>query len=150
MAKVEKEKKKLKQKIVEKKASKKVNKKEEETPAFETRQDLKKMLLYTIIVPKGQAENICRILKANKSSAQFIQVGDGTANSRVRDILGIDDTKKDVVYSLIREDAVPDLKRELDAYFAASKRNRGIAYTINLQSFVGVKLYKFFTQTVRG
>lgn len=132
-----------------KKPVKKVTKVEEK-PAFEKRSDLKKLLLYTIIVPKGQADNICHILKANKSSAQFIKIGEGTANSRVRDILGLDDTKKDIVYSLIREDAVPDLKKELDAYFAASKRNRGIAYTIDLTSFMGVKLYKFFSQTVRG
>lgn len=122
----------------------------DDQPAFETRKDLRKLLWYTIIVPHGQADNICRILKAYKSSAQFIEVGEGTANTRIRDILNIEDTKKDVIYSLVRDDMVNDIKSELDAYFAASKRNRGIAYTISLSSFVGVKLYKFFTQTVRG
>ena len=133
--------------IVKKKAD---HKKTDDQPAFETRHDLKKLLWYTIIVPHGQADNICRLLKAYKSSAQFVEVGEGTANSRIRDILGIEDTKKDVIYSLVRDDMVNDIKSELDAYFAASKRNRGIAYTISLSSFVGVKLYKFFTQTVRG
>ena len=43
-----------------------------------------------------------------------------------------------------------DLKKEIDVYFVASKKNRGIAYTIALTSIVGVKMYKFLSQTVRG
>lgn len=135
--------------IASKKAKKKESSKKED-PAFETRSDIKKLVLYTVIVPRGQGENIIRIFKANKSSAQFVQYGEGTASNAIRDILGSEDTKKDIVYSLVREDAVPDIKKELDVYFIASKRNRGIAYTISLTSIVGVKLYKFFTQTVRG
>ena len=123
---------------------------EEVRPAFETRSDLKKLVLYTIIVPRGQGENILKILKSYKSSAQFIQIGEGTATSVIRDILNIEDTKKDIIYSIVREDTVKDIKQELDVYFIASKRNKGIAYTISLNSIVGVKMYKFLTQTVRG
>ena len=141
---------------VEKKAKKPLLKKkevapkEEVRPAFETREDIKRLCLYTIIVPRGQSDNIVRILKAYKSSAQFIQYGEGTASNAIREILGTEDTKKDVIFSLIREDVIPDIKKELDVYFIASKRNRGIAFTIQLTSIVGVKLYKFLTQTVRG
>ena len=124
--------------------------KAEDLPAFEKRDDIRKLYLYTIIVPHGQGDNILRILKLNKSSAQFIQYGEGTASNAIREILGTEDTKKDVIFSLVREDAIPDIKKELDIYFVASKRNRGIAYTIQLTSIVGVKLYKFLTQTVRG
>ena len=148
-----KEEKKKVEKPVKEVAPKKAKKKEspkKEDPAFETRSDIKKLVLYTVIVPRGQGENIIRIFKANKSSAQFVQYGEGTASNAIRDILGSEDTKKDIVYSLVREDVVPDIKKELDVYFIASKRNRGIAYTISLTSIVGVKLYKFFTQTVRG
>lgn len=123
---------------------------EEERPAFETRDDLKKLYLYTVIVPRGQGEYIMRVFKANKSSVQFLQYGEGTASNAIRDILGIEDTKKDIVYSIVREDAIPDLKKEIDVYFVASKKNRGIAYTIALTSIVGVKMYKFLSQTVRG
>ena len=130
-----KEEKKKVEKPVKEATPKKAKKKEspkKEDPAFETRSDIKKLVLYTVIVPRGQGENIIRIFKANKSSAQFVQYGEGTASNAIRDILGSEDTKKDIVYSLVREDAVPDIKKELDVYFIASKRNRGIAYTISL------------------
>lgn len=123
---------------------------EEERPAFETREDIKRLVLYTIIVPRGQGDNIIRILKANRTSAYFLQYGEGTANNAIREILGIEDTKKDIVYSLVREDLVKDIKKEIDVYFVASKKNKGIAYTIPLKTIVGVKMYKFLTQTVRG
>ena len=148
MAKENKVQKPVKEPVLKKNKKKEAPKKE--NPAFETRDDIKKLFLYTVIVPRGQGENIIRIFKANKSSAQFVQYGEGTASNAIRDILGSEDTNKDIVYSLIREDAIPDVKKELDVYFVASKRNRGIAYTIALTSIVGVKLYKFFTQTVRG
>ena len=136
--------------MADKKKTKKKVEKKVETPAFETRSDIKKLVLYTIIVPRGQGDNILKILKANKSSAQFIQIGEGTATSVIRDILDIEDTKKEIIYSIVREDAVADIKREIDVYFIASKKNRGIAYTISLDSIIGVKMYKFLTQTVRG
>ena len=133
-----------------KKEKKEVASNEEQRPAFETRDDIKKLVLYTVIVPRGQGDNIMRIFKLNKSSAQFLKYGEGTASNAIRDILGSEDTGKDIVYSIVREDAVPDIKKELDVYFVASKNNRGIAYTIRLTSVMGVKIYKFLTQTVRG
>ena len=96
-------------KVAPKKAKKKEN--TQESGSFESRSDIKKLVLYTIIVPRGQADNIVRILKANKSSAQFIKYGEGTASNAIRDILGSEDTKKDIVYSIVREDAVPDIKK---------------------------------------
>ena len=129
--------------------AKKKEKKVEYTP-FEQKEGLKKLIFYVVIVDFGQGDNISRIFKANKVSAQFIQTGEGTATNKVRDILNIDDTRKEVVFTLIREDYVSELQKELEAYFAISKKNRGVGFAIDLDSFMGVKLYKFFTQTVRG
>ena len=133
-----------------KKNASEAHKKVAKESKFEDRLDLKKLFLYTIIVPRGQGGNVIRILRTNHSSAQFYQMGEGTASSKIREILDIEDTKKDIVYSIVSGEAVKEIKRELDAYFIASKRNRGIAYTIPLTALVGVKMYKFLTQTVRG
>ena len=121
----------------------------ENTP-FESNKDLKKLVFYVVIVDFGQGDNIIRLLKENHSSAQFVQVGEGTASSQVRDVLNIDDNRKEIIYSLVREDYASDIQKELSAYFVASKKNKGVGFSIELDSLVGVKLYKFFTQTVRG
>ena len=139
-----------KKKKVISKQPKVVEKPSEELPAFETRKDIKKLVLYTVIVSRGQGESIVRLFKANKSSVQFIKFGEGTYTRRFNEIFDTENTEKDIIYSIVREDAVSDIKKELDAIFAYSKRNAGIAYTVNLTSIVGVKMYKFLSQTVRG
>lgn len=123
---------------------------EEKKQPFEERPDLKKLKFYIIIVNYGQGQNIIKLLKANHSSAQFVQYGEGTATKQVRSILSIQDNRKEIIYSFMREDLVNDFKKDLDAYFASSKKNAGVGFTIELNTIVGVKLYKFLTQTVRG
>ena len=135
--------------MAEKKVKKVVKKEETYTP-FEKRDDLKKLVFYIVIVNYGQGDNIIRLFKNRGSTAQFVQIGEGTANSRVKEILNIEDTRKEIVCSIVREDRVKEIKDELEAYFAVSSKNRGVGFTIELSSMVGVKLYKFFTQTIRG
>lgn len=130
--------------------AKQAKRKEAEYEPFEKREDLKKLVLYTIIVPNGQGDSIVKLLKQKGSSAQFVRLGEGTASKQVLSVLHIEDTKKEIIYSLVREDLVSEIKVELEAYFLSSKRNAGIAFTIDLNSIVGVKTYKFLTQTVRG
>lgn len=120
-----------------------------ENKPFEKNKDLKKLVLYTVIVNYGQGDNVLRIFKRNKSSAQFVATGEGTASKNVLDILAIEDNRKEIIYTVIAEDAINDIKAEIDAYFAINKRNSGIAYTISLSTVMGVALYKFLSQTVR-
>ena len=125
------------------------DKKKEYTP-FEEREELKKLIFYVVIVNFGQGDNIIKLMKANHSSAQFVQSGEGTATSKVRDILNIEDNRKEIVFSLIREDYISEFQKELEAFFASSRMSKGVGFAVNLDSIMGVKLYKFFTQTVRG
>ena len=118
--------------------------------SFEKRDDLQHLLFYVIIVNYGQSENIIKLLKNNHTSVQFVQIGEGTATKQVRSILNIEDNTKEIICSIISDEYVEDVKNELDAYFASSKRNAGIAFTIELSTLIGVKMYKFLTQTVRG
>lgn len=136
--------------VIRKTTKKQTKKAEEVKEPFEKRPDLKRLTFYMIIVNYGQADNIIRLLKNNHSSAQFAQAGEGTASKQIRSILAIEENRKEIIYSLIRDEYVSEIKKELEAYFAASKKNAGVAFTIDLDSIVGVKLYKFLTQTIRG
>lgn len=122
----------------------------ENSSAFESREDLKKLVFYIVIVGYGQGDNIIRILKQNHCSAAFLQMGEGTATSQIRDVLGIEDNRKEIVYSVLAEEYATDVQRELNAYFLAAKRNRGVGFSVKLDSIMGVKIYKFFTQTIKG
>ena len=119
-----------------------------QSESFEKTNDIKKLSLYVTIVNKGQANAVISLFQKMGSSLQFVQVGNGTANKNVLDILGIEDNAKEVVFCVIKKDLVNDAKRELEAFFVASKKNKGIGFEIDLTTLIGVKLYRFLTNTL--
>lgn len=123
-------------------------KKKTETPKIEDNPNLKKLSLYITIVNHGQADNILRLYQYVGSSAQFMQRGTGTAQKQVLDVLGIEDNRKDIVYAFITKDKIKDLSKELEAYFKANKKNKGIGFSISLTSVIGAKLYHFLADTL--
>ena len=124
---------------------KKINKTEK---SFEKTNEIKKLCLYVTIVNRGQANAVTSLFQRMGSSMQFVEVGNGTANRNVLDILGIEDNAKEIVFALIKEEFVKDAARELQAFFMASKKNKGIGFKVDLTSMIGVKLYRFLTNSL--
>lgn len=112
---------------------------------FEERQDIKIKPLYfhVTIVPGGQGQAINKLFKNIGVSAQFTHKGKGTANKKVRDILGIEDNHKDLVISLVPEDLIPKISTELEVYFAISERNKGVGFVVPMDSVISVRVYNF-------
>ena len=116
--------------------------------SYDKTHELKKLKVYIAIVNRGQGQTISFLMQKYSSAAQFISVGNGTAVKEITDILGIEDNGKDVVFALIREDKISDMILDLEEYFAMNKgKNRGIGFSIRMTSMIGVKLYKFLTDT---
>ena len=120
-----------------------INRKPKKEPPYEDRKDLKKLYMHVTIVPSGQAPSINKLFKSLGVACQFNQRGRGTANKKVRDILGIEDNHKDLIISLIPENLIERITKELEAYFAASEKNRGIGFTIQMSSIISVRVYNF-------
>ena len=113
--------------------------------AYEDRTDIKikKLLMHITIVPSEQGPTINKLFKSLGVSCQFTQRGRGTASKKVREILGVEDNHKELIFSLVPEDLVPKMNLELEAFFAANDRNKGIAFTIPLESIMSVRVYNF-------
>ena len=150
-------------KVEPKKEEKKVNKPAEKKPStikkigrkkkqvekkFEEKKDLDRLYVYISIVNAGVADSIVKIFEDMGSSVSFIQNGMGTATEEVRNALHIKDNKKEVVYSIIRASRLEAVEQEINAFFMASKRNKGVAFAIPMDSIQGVRLYKFLSQTL--
>lgn len=118
-----------------------------EVPSMETVVQ-KKLLLFVTIVGKGLSRPVMKIFERAGSSAQFVQRGEGTAQKEIYNILGIEDVDKDIVFSFVSEDKIPDIKKELSAFFLVSKKNRGIGFSVPLSSIIGVRVYQFLANTV--
>lgn len=120
-----------------------IHKKTKNEGRFEERKDLKKLCFHVTIVPSGQAPVINKLFKTLGVACQFSQKGRGTASKRVREILGLEENYKDLIISLIPEDLVPTISTELEAYFAANIRNRGIGFVVPMDSIISVRVYNF-------
>lgn len=122
-----------------------VHKKPKKEVPYEERKDIeiKKLHLYVTIVPSGQGPVINKLFNSLGVAAQFNQRGRGTASKKVREILGIEDNLKDLIISLVPEDLIPRMTQELEAYFEASVRNRGIGFSIQMDSIISVRVYNF-------
>ena len=132
----------------EKKLSKIVKPKKAKETKFEEKKDLDKLYVYFTIVNSGVADSVVKVFEEMGCSVSFIQNGTGTASEEVRKALHIQDSRKEVVISIIRESRLDDIEKELAAFFLAAKRNRGIAFATKMDAIQGVRLYKFLSQTL--
>lgn len=115
---------------------------------YEKRDDIKKLHLYITIVNFGQSASIISILSQLGSNAQFVQIGRGTAGKQIREILGIEDNRKEIIFSIVSENMIEDVKKELNAFFVASRHNKGIGFSIPMTSIIGIQIYKFLSNSL--
>ena len=99
-------------------------------------------LLFTI-VNKQKAELYMDLLQSFDVNMQLAMVAHGTAKTEMLNYLGLVDSEKVVIISVIRDDAVPAALKMLEEKFATIKNGKGIAYTVPMTSTVGVAIYKF-------
>ena len=77
----------------------------------------------------------------------------GTANAEIKSILGLVETDKTVIFSVIREDNATRALNAIEEKFRTIKNGKGIAYTIPLTSVIGVSIFGFLSNnrmTVKG
>lgn len=110
--------------------------------------NLKKISMFITIVNRGQGNYVLKIFEQEGANAQFVQLGEGTAQKEVRDILGLDDNEKEIIISLITNERIESVKTELEAFFKINKRNRGIGFSIPMTSLIGMKVYQFLIDRI--
>jgi hypothetical protein len=110
--------------------------------------NIKKISMFITIVNRGQGNYVLKIFEQEGSNAQFVQLGEGTAQKEVRDILGIEDNGKEIIISLIANERIEGVKNELEAFFKVNKRNRGIGFSIPMTSLIGMKVYQFLADKI--
>ena len=99
-------------------------------------------LLFTV-VNRQKAELYMDLLQDFEVNMQLAMTAHGTAKSEMLDYLGLVDTEKVVIISVIRNDRVGDALKMLEEKFNTIKNGKGIAYTVPLTSTIGVAIYQF-------
>ena len=118
----------------------KVNKK-----AKKQTSNVRKLKLLVTIVDRSKTLFYVDLLEQFEVNVQMVLYGKGTADSHMRDLLGIGETDKSVIISYIREDKVKEALETLSEKFVKVKNGKGIAYTVDMDSLIGVSTYQMLS-----
>ena len=67
----------------------------------------------------------------------------GTAKGEMLELLGLADTDKSVIVSVIKSERAGEALAALDEKFRTIKNGKGIAYTVPMTETIGVAIYQF-------
>ena len=104
----------------------------------------RKLKLLVTVVNREKAEFYTDFIQSFEVNMQFSCSARGTATSDILHMIGVEDSAKGVIFSMVREDKAPAVLRALEERFATIRRGKGIAYTVPLSGMIGVSLYQFF------
>ncbi len=109
------------------------------------RRDLapQKLQLLVTVVGRQKTEFFIDYLQEFEVNMQLSFAAQGTAPSDVLGLLGLSDTDKSVIFSIIKEELAPKALSALEEKFNKIKGGKGIAFTVPLTSTIGVAIYQF-------
>ncbi len=112
-----------------------------------------KLELLITIVEKNKAEFYADLIESFEVNFQFVTPARGTAKAEFLDYLGLADTDKAVIFSVVREDKLDDLTYLLGKKFRTVRGGKGVSVSVPLSSMIGTSVYAFLcnaVNTVRG
>ena len=110
----------------------------------------KKLMLLFTVVNREKTEFYVDLISSFEVNMQMVLSAHGTANQQVQELLGLTDSDKSVIISVIRRDCVKAATSALEEKFRTVKNGKGIAYTVPLTSTIGVAIYQFLSNTQGG
>ena len=106
-----------------------------------------KLKLLITVVNRNKAELYMDFLTSFDVNLQTAVAAQGTATSETLYMLGLEDSDKSVIFSVIREERVAEALAALEQKFKTIKNGKGIAFTTPMTGTVGVAIYQFLSNT---
>ena len=106
-----------------------------------------KLELLVTVVGRSKAEYYTDLIQSLDVNMQVTAFGSGTADAKMLVLLGLDNSEKAVIFSVIQEKKIPDALRMLDERFKTIKDGKGVAFTIPLTSVIGTLIFRFLSNT---
>ena len=108
--------------------------------------DLKKLKLLIAVVNRKKTEFYLDYLTGFEVNFQTAMAAQGTASSDMMYLLGLVDSDKSVIFSILREDRAEEAMQGLEEKFHTLRGGKGIAFTIPMTGVIGVAIYRFLTK----
>ncbi len=103
---------------------------------------IKTAKLFITIVDRNKVEFYTDVLSQFESNLQLVMYGNGTANNATLELLGLNN-EKGIIFSVIRDDLVKQVKDTLDDKFKSIRNGKGVSVIVPISSVMGKSLYQF-------
>lgn len=104
-----------------------------------------RLKLMVTVVNRNKTEYYADIIQSFDVNMQAIALANGTADAKTLRYLGLTDTNKSVILSVVQEDKLPDALRTLEEKFSSVKGGKGIAFTVPITSVIGALIFGFLS-----
>ena len=105
----------------------------------------RKLKILVTVVNRNKTEFFMDLLTAYEVNLQTAVLAQGTATNETLHMLGLDDSDKSVIFSVVREDKAEEALHAIEDKFNTLKRGKGIAFTVPMSSIIGVAMYRFLS-----
>ncbi len=102
-----------------------------------------KLMLLITIVNRRKAEFYSDLIQNMHSNLSLVTMGKGTADASMLSKLGLSDSDKAVIFSVIKESEQDQILQTIDDKFKSIKDGKGIAYTVPFSSVIGASVFNF-------
>lgn len=101
--------------------------------------------LLVTIVNKKKAEFYTDLLQSFDVNMQVTAFGHGTADAKMLVYLGLTDSEKAVIFSVVQQNMLGNAMSMLEYKFKTIKDGKGIAFSVPLTSVIGTLIFRFLS-----
>ena len=108
-----------------------------------------KLELLIAIVNSPKVRFYTNLIQSSEANLYLSVPASGTSEKAIMNYLGLNQSNRNAIFSIVREDKVKDLLEVLDENFSTIKDGGGIAVTVPLSSIIGTLAYGFLSNDKR-
>ncbi len=108
-----------------------------------------RLVLLVTVVNKGKGTFFADFLKTFGANLQMCFVADGTARGDLIEFLGLKDSRRSVIFSVVKAEQVDAIFAALEQRFESVNYGTGISFTLPLSSVIGKLTYGFLSGEAR-
>ncbi|GAB6179857.1 P-II family nitrogen regulator [Desulfotomaculum defluvii] len=99
----------------------------------------KRYELLCVIVNYGLGSKVIKTAKENGISGCTVFLGKGTIKSHILELLGLNDTRKEIVFMITDSNSSHEAFKALNKKFKFEKHNHGIVFSTSVSNLLGVR-----------
>ena len=122
-----------------------VRRKRSGSPDGHSKVSMNRLKILVTTVNRAKADFYMDHIQSFGVNMQMVFFGKGTAPQEILAAMGLTDSDRAVIFSLIGEDRLPAALESLEEKFRTIAGGKGIAYTVPLKSIIGKSIFNFLS-----